>query len=221
MRFKAIGLAGLALLFAAAACPATARAASFDFLFSVSRVSNDEQYFLNLTVSSYGYDRAVIEPILPRLRAVEEDLPVALFLARKSGRSVDFVVGLRARGMSWSAIFGHVGVPFDVLFLGIDRDPGPPYGKAWGHWRKKGRRARLSDAAIVGLVQVQIGSRWAGLSTLEMARARGKGKRVSTLVADRKGRPHKGRAVAPAAKGGAKRKREHAAGKDKPKGRRP
>lgn len=176
--------------------PATGSAmagTSFDFLFNVNHVSDDNQYFLNLAVANYRYDRRVLEPIVPRLRYVEADLPVVLFLAEHSGRPPSVIVDLRAQGYGWSAIFTRLHVAPDVLFAGIPSDPGPPYGKAWGHWKKSRRGVRLSDTDIIGLVQIQIGSRFAGVAPIEMARARGQGRRVATLVAEKKGRPYKGK----------------------------
>jgi hypothetical protein len=173
------------------AVPVPARAgASFDFLFSVDRVNDDNQFFLNVAVSNYGYDRVVLEPILPRLRYVEADLPVVLFLAHECGRPPGYIVDLRAQGLSWSVIFTRVGVPYEVLFAGIDRDPGPPYGNAWGYWRKNPRRARLSDNDITGLVQVQIGARAARMAPFELARVRGQGRSVAVVVAEKHGRPY-------------------------------
>lgn len=186
--FKAMMLG--AVLWLATVLPAGA-GTSFDFLFSMDRVSNDNQLFLNLTVSNLGYDRAVIQPVLPRLAYVEVDLPVVLFLAHESGRPPDFIVDLRSRGLSWAVVFQRCGVPLDVLFVGIDSDPGPPYGKAWGHWKRERRGTRLSDRDITGLVQVQLGSRWAGTRPLELARAHGQGRSVATIVAERKGRPYR------------------------------
>src|SRR5574341_1911956 len=131
-RFK-IRLVAAATALCLAMGGAHARAgASFDFLFSMDSVSNDRQYFLNLTVGSYGYDRGVIEPVLPRLSYIEVDLPVVLFLAKESGRDVDYIVDLRASDRSWSAVFADLRIPVDVLFVGIDQDQGPPYGRAWG-----------------------------------------------------------------------------------------
>ena len=178
----------IVLLALAAATPAHA---GFDFLFSASHVSNDNQLFLNLTVSNSGYPRTVVEPLLPRIAYVEQDLPVILFLARETGKPPAFFVGLRVDGFSWSVIFGRAGVPVNVLFAGIDRDPGPPYGNAWGHWKNKGRNVTLSDTDIRGLVRVQVGGSIVGTSTFELAHGGGSGKSVATLVADRKGRPHK------------------------------
>jgi hypothetical protein len=163
---------------------------NFDFLFSAGSVSDDNQYYLNLAVSNYGYPRTVIEPVLPRVRYVEQDLPVILFLANVSGRPVDAIVDLRYGGLGWSVIFSRVGVPYDVLFVDIDRDPGPPYGKAWGHWKKNPKRCILSDSDIVNLVNVQVGHRVCGISPYEIARARSGGKSIATVVADKRGRPH-------------------------------
>ena len=178
-----------ALVALGALASATPASAGFDFLFSASHASNDNQLFLNFTVSSYDYPRTVVEPLLPRIAYVEADLPVILFLARETHRPLSFFVDLRADGLSWAVIFGRVGVPVDVLFVGIDRDPGPPYGNAWGHWRKRGREVELSDDDIRGLVRVQVGQRIAGTSALELARGAGSGRSVETMGADRKGRP--------------------------------
>jgi hypothetical protein len=176
---------------------------SFEFLFSSSSVRDDDEYFLHLAVGSYDYPRTVIEPCLPRLRAVEADLPVVLFLASHSGRSVDFIVDLRDDGLAWGVIFSRCGVSYDVLFADIRRDPGPPYGKAWGHWRNNPRELRLSDTEIVGLVQVQTARRVTNTSAFEIARARGDGRPVAAFVADKKGRPHE-KAAGKGSKGGGK-----------------
>mgnify|MGYP003580324666 CR=1 FL=1 len=195
MNAWSVRLAGALVAVVLCAVPTQSLAgASYDFLFSMDRVGDDHQYFLNVAVSNYGYDRVALEPVLPRLTYVEADLPVAMFLAHECRRPPEYIVDLRARGMSWSMVFSRVGVPYDTLFYRIDRDPGPPYGKAWGHWRKNPRGVRLSDADIRGLVQVQVGARAARMAPYEMARARGRGRPVYVVVADEKGRPyHKGK----------------------------
>lgn len=183
-------LLALALL-GCGADPAGA-ATGWDFLFDMTRVTNDSQYFLHLAVGDAALPRPVVEPVLPRLRSVESDLPVALFLAKQSGRPLDFIVSLRSQGVSWSLIFGKCGVPIDVLYAGIDRDPGPPYGKAWGYWKKHGRSAWIPDPDVVGLVQVQFGQRFCAVPAYTLAEERGRGMSVFTVVADKKGRPWRG-----------------------------
>jgi hypothetical protein len=170
--------------------PSAVRASDrFDFLFNLASVRNDTQYFLNLAVSDSGYGRPVIQPLLPRFRSLDADLPVALFLARESGRSLDAIVALRNERLDWGIVFGRVGVPLDRLFVGIDRDPGPPYGHAWGYWKNDPGHARLSDRDVCGLVHVQLGSRWSGVSTWDMARGVGRRSGVVTMVGEKKGRP--------------------------------
>jgi hypothetical protein len=187
----AIGGLAIAACLVAPAAPAAA-GTSFEFLFSTDRVSNDHQLFLNLAVSNSGYDRTVLEPVLPRIRYVEVDLPVVLFVARQCGQPVEAVVDLRSQGLTWSVIFTRLHVSPDVLFVGIDQNPGPPYGNAWGYWKKNRSSNQISDDDIRGLVQVQMGSHWAGASPYELARARSQGKSVVTYVADKHGRPFQG-----------------------------
>lgn len=180
----------MVLALALAAAPVPASAGIFDYVFVSASVTSDRQLFVNLAVRDSGADRVVLEPLLPRLRNVDVDLPVILFLAGRSGRPVDAVVGLRVKGLGWDAILRELGLSYDVLFVGIDRDPGPPYGKAWGYWKKNPRGVRLVDADVVALVEVQLGGRLSGVSAFELARSRG-GRPVIVLVADKHGRPYK------------------------------
>ncbi len=187
-----VGL-GVVLLGVVMGGPRPAQAgSSFDFLFHADSARTDTQFFLNLTVGDYGFPRQELEPLLPRIRDVEVDLPVVLYLARESRRPVAEIVDLRGSGLDWSSVFTRVGCPHDRLFAGIDRDPGPPYGKAWGYRRKHGGPAVLADDDVRGLVQIQIGQRFAGLSPYELAQARGRGISVARLVAEKKGRHGKG-----------------------------
>jgi hypothetical protein len=178
----------IAALSALAFLPASA-ATSFEFLFSSGSVRNDSQYFGHLAVNDYGYSRRTIEPLLPRIRYVEADLPTILFLAHESGRSPRYIVDLRSRGMGWMDISRRCGVSVDVLFSGFDRDPGPPYGRAWGHWRNRAG-FRLSDREFQDLVQVQLGSRWTGYRPYQVIQYRRQGRSVPVLVAERRGRPY-------------------------------
>ena len=192
MKRIAIGSAVLVVLVLCGGAGAARAATGWEFLFDMARVTNDSQYFLHLAVGDAALPRPVVEPVLPRLRSVQSDLPVALFLAKQSGRPLDFIVSLRSQGVSWSLIFGKCGVPVDILYAGIDRDPGPPYGKAWGYWKKHGRSAWIPDPDVVGLVQVQFAQRFCAVPAYTLAGERGRGVSVYTVVADKKGRPWKG-----------------------------
>jgi hypothetical protein len=166
---------------------------SFDFLFHADSATSDDQFFLNVAVQHYGYGRADLEPVLPRIRSVELDLPVVLFVAQESRRPVNEIVGLRERGLSWNEVFVRTGVPCDRLFVGVDRDPGPPYGKAWGYWKKHPRDSRLRDEDIRSFVVLQLGHRFTGLSPYDLARERAAGRPVEYMVVEKRGHGHKGK----------------------------
>ena len=62
---------------------------------------------------------------------------------------------LRNRGLSWFEIGVRYGVPMDAWFVPVRRQPGPPYGKAYGHW-KKNSGERFSDQDARNLVAVRM-----------------------------------------------------------------
>ena len=175
----------------------SALADTYDYLFDKDAVRNDHEMFLNLAVSDYGYDRATLGPLLPKIEHMESDLPVVLFVARESGRPLEAIVNQRALGLSWSSILKRHNVPTDVLFAGIDRDPGPPYGRAWGYWKRHPSTTALSDSDVRGLVQVRLGSRWARVTPYQLARGQGRGESIVSVVADRKGRPFEEQRIRP------------------------
>jgi hypothetical protein len=166
---------------------------SFEFLFEKDRVNDDRQFFLHMAVTDSGFRRAAIEPVLPRIH-VDEDLTVVLFLARESRTPLDVIVRLRSRGLSWSTISRRIRLPHDVLFVGIDQDPGPPYGAAWGRWKQRhGGTLVLSDRDFTGLVQIQMAHRITGGSCYDIARGWGRGEPAAVYVSKNKGwRKHDG-----------------------------
>jgi hypothetical protein len=188
---------------------------SFDFLFHADSARSDDQLFLNVAVEHYGYRRADLEPVLPRIRSVEVDLPVVLFLAQESRRPVTEVVELRGRGLSWNDVFVRVGVPFDRLFVGVDRDPGPPYGKAWGYWKNHPRDSRLGDDDVRSFVTLQLGQRFTGMSPYELARERAAGRPVAYVVVEKRGHGHKGKGGEGPPGQAKKEKKEHGKGHGK------
>ena len=104
-----------------------------DFGASISIGDNADLY---LAVSSryFGQDRSTTDRFATRY-SDPDDLAVALYLARHSGRSGEDILKLRRRGLTWWDISVRFGLPADIWFVSVDRDPGPPYGKAYGHWK--------------------------------------------------------------------------------------
>jgi hypothetical protein len=152
----------LALLTATAAlCIAPAPASAADLFVDAGlsiELSDNARFFLNLSNRHYAPPQPVAVDVLKRCTQPADDFPVVLFIAEAAHQSPAAVLDLRLRGRSWGEIMASFNVTPDLLFTGMDRDPGPPYGRAWGYWRK--HRAskspwRLDDPDIVGLAKLQ------------------------------------------------------------------
>lgn len=142
-------------------------------------LSDDARFFLNLSNRQYAPPQPVAIDVLKRCPRPTDDFPVVLFLAEAAHTTPAAILDLRLRGRSWGEIMISLRIPADVLFTGMDRDPGPPYGHAWGYWKK--HRAskspwRLDDPDIVGLVKLQTVSSYYRVSpyrvTVEVQRGR-------------------------------------------------
>lgn len=133
--------------------------AGWDVDFGVRVSSGDDaDLFFAMSTRYFERDRDTVQVVHRRLHH-PDDVAVALFLARHSGRSLDAILDLRIGGTSWWDISVRYGVPAKVWFVEVDRDPGPPYGKAYGHWKKHRRdrtAMRLSDADMRNLVAVRV-----------------------------------------------------------------
>lgn len=109
----------------------------------------------------------------------DDELSVVFFLARHADCSPDLIVKMRLGGKSWMDIAIHFGLNADLFYVPL-KDPGPPYGKAWGHYKKnkKGKRKaiRLTDTEIVAFVNLKFISQHYGHSPDEVAKMRSAGK---------------------------------------------
>jgi hypothetical protein len=156
----------LAAGLAAAALSLPASAAT-DLFYDASLglpISDDARLFLNVTHNYYGSSRQAVG-VLSRCADPADDFPVVMFMAQASGRRADAVLAMRAKHIAWSDVMVRLQVPPDRLFAGLERDPGPPYGNAWGRWKKTrgGRGGKpaplvLDDRAVQDLVRLQIAS---------------------------------------------------------------
>jgi hypothetical protein len=150
-------------------------------------VNEDTRIFLN--VSNQVWHPAAPMTVIQGCRYPEDDFPVVSFLAYQSHRDPAFILRLRSDGYPWYEIFYRLHVDPGVLFVGIDHDPGPPYGKAWGYWNH-GRhdpreRIHFSDRDVVGLVKVQTAARHFGASPYSVMEGQRHGGRVEVYTAGR------------------------------------
>ena len=123
--------------------------------FSVSAHIGD----FHVAVANY-YQVPEREVIVIRERRIPDDeIPVALFIARHAGVPWTRVVDMRLRGASWWDISVRLGVQPDVYYIPVAVAPGPPYGRALGHYKNKHRKQWstivLTDADVVNLVELR------------------------------------------------------------------
>ncbi|MEK7284129.1 MAG: hypothetical protein AAB249_09985 [Acidobacteriota bacterium] len=174
-------VATLALAFAA---PAGA-SAFYDVTLDLG-LGDDQRIFLNVTNDYFAPPPAVATALIRRCPSPADDYPVLLLLARASKRSPDDILRLRLDYLSWSDIMFRLNISPAVLFAGIDRDPGPPYGKAWGYWKKHPReRLVIRDRDLVGLAKLQVAAGRHRVSPHTLIAERNKGVTIEHFVAEK------------------------------------
>jgi hypothetical protein len=132
-------------------------------------------------------------------RMDEEDFLVALHLARVSGRKLDVIVEWRRDGASWEEIRHRCELEPRVFRVDLprDHDPGPPYGRAWGHWKKRSQRPlQLTDEEVRALVVLRVLSDYTQKPAAEVLRHRREGWSPRKIAA----KPGKGGDTTPARK---------------------
>jgi len=112
----------------------------------------------HVAVSNY-YRVPERDVIIVRDRRIREDeIPVVFFIAQQAHVASATIVDLRLRGLSWWDISVRYRLGADVYYVPISGRPGPPYGKAYGHYkrpRSQWKAIVLSDEDVVSLVQLR------------------------------------------------------------------
>jgi len=150
------------------------------------QINDDTQVFVAVSSRYFERDREVI--VLWRDRYDNpDDCTVAFFLARHSGRSPQQIFNMRRAGLSWWEIGFRLGIPVDVWFVPVSRDPGPPYGNAYGHWRKHRKNPKhhmvLTDAEVRDLVSVRMIHEYYGIEASVAMEWRASSKDIQSLMA--------------------------------------
>lgn len=109
----------------------------------------------------------------------DEEMPVVFFLAKKCYVSPSIIIRHRRDGLSWMDICLKYGLTVEIFWVDLKHTPGPPYGKAWGHFKKKKKdkwgSIRLTDIEIVNFVNLKFISGHYGYPPDEVVKMRGKG----------------------------------------------
>jgi hypothetical protein len=148
-------------------------AAGFDFGISVG---DEGIRSFHLAVGDYYRVPEKQITVVKKSRLHDDEMPVVFFLAARARVSPSVILDLRLGGMSWMDISLRHGLTAAVYHM--DVRSGPPYGKAWGHFKKSKRhwkKLRLGDADVVNLVNLRFMSEHYGYSPAEVMKMRDRG----------------------------------------------
>jgi len=149
-------------------------------------LSDDQRVFLNVANDYFAQPPAVAMALVQRAPSPVDDFPAILLLARAGRRPPEDILRLRKEYLSYSDIMFRLNISPSALFTGIDRDPGPPYGKAWGYWKKHPReRLVIRDRDVVGLAKLQVASARHRVSPYTLIAERNKGVTFEHFVAEK------------------------------------
>lgn len=106
----------------------------------------------------------------------DDELPVVYCIATRAKVDPKKVVALRCEGRSWLEVSLHFDLGADLFYVPFECEPGPPYGKAWGHFKHHPRdqwhRITLSDADVVELAGVAFLAQHHGVTPDEVVKCR-------------------------------------------------
>jgi hypothetical protein len=141
----------------------------------------------------YKVDQKTVDGMVVK-KVSDDDISVALFLSNHAKVTPDMVVGYRTKGMSWADITIKLGVKPDIYFTVLPTNPGPPYGKAWGYWKKHKAQPTmaftLGDDDLRNLVQLRLVSEHYKVKPAEVIKWRGSGKAFDMIISDEHGKKH-------------------------------
>lgn len=102
------------------------------------------------------------EVIIVRERHMpDEEIPVVFFIAKMARVKPATIIDLRLVGKTWMNIVLHFGLSPEIFYVPVREGVvvGPPYGKAYGYYKKKPRKEWkaivLGDDDVVNLVNLR------------------------------------------------------------------
>jgi hypothetical protein len=146
---------------------APASRAGADISFGVNApIGNDGNLFFSISSRYFDREPRVVNDWSRRFPN-PDDLAVFLHICSQSHLAPDVVFGYRRQGLSWYDVGVRAHLPVDVWYVPVARDPGPPYGKAYGYRRKHQHdpryAVRLTDREARDLVAVRMAHEYYGV----------------------------------------------------------
>jgi len=136
-----------------------------------------ESFYLN--VSNYYRVPEAQVMVIHEQRMSDEEIPVVLYLASQAHVGPEIIIRQRLGGLSWMDIALAYHLNAGIFYVPFSRDPGPPYGRAYGYYRHHRRgdwgKIRLADEDVVNMVNLRFVSEHYGYRPDEVAQYRGHG----------------------------------------------
>ena len=155
-----------------------------------------------LSVGSYFHvPEAEVVAVRNRYRIADEELPVVFFLAARARVAPAVIIDLRLGGIRWFDIALRYRLVPDIFFVPVAAWPiGPPYGKAYGYYRRYKEHGKwggviLTDREVLDLVNLRFASEYHKVVPETVMGMRGKGHAFVAIhdeVAKEKGKSAKG-----------------------------
>jgi hypothetical protein len=120
------------------------------------------QVLLHASNEAYPVPRDRVTAVFHEIPDPANDYPVLAFIATNAHVDISTVWEYKRKGHAWTNVMWHFGVPPNALFVELPEDPGPPYARAYGAWRRHGNRMQRD---VIDNVDVQYWVRMHALAT--------------------------------------------------------
>ena len=151
-------------------------------------VSDGKLRSFYLAVSDYyGVSGRAVVATKERYRLRDEELPVVYFLSARARVAPSVIIGLRIKGLSWLDVTFHYGLTPEIFYVPVAVEKiGPPYGKAYGHFKKyrskkEWKKIVLNDYEVADLVNLRFISEHYKIKPEAVMKMRSQGKNFLTI----------------------------------------
>jgi hypothetical protein len=169
-----------AMLFLMSAAIASAQSVSG----GISIINGQLNSFCLAIGEYYRVPESQVVYVREHYRVRDEELPVVFFLASRAHVSPQAIIDLRIRRrMSWLNITFNYGMTPEIFYVPLKR-VGPPYGNAYGYYKKHKKNYKkvvLADNDVVNLVNLRFMSEYHGIAPEAVMDRRGRGEKFVAM----------------------------------------
>lgn len=113
-------------------------------------------------------------------RIPEDELAVVFYLSQRAGVTVQAVIDLRKAGRSYAEITDLFQLSPAIYYVPIKSEPVPPFGKAYGHFKKQSKsewkKIQLGDDDVINLANLRFISNHCRVAPDDVMKLRGSAK---------------------------------------------